>query len=184
MNAAKAACAVLALSVCALSAARADRLAEPVQAEKPRKAEPQPMPKLAAEPELRALIPDRSLEIGLEPFKTLRAEKSTVVLDLRSPAAFKARHIKGSVNLPLGEVTEKTLPKAVPDKSAAVVLVCDDSFFPTRRIAMTLQAEPVLLAAGYKKIYRLNLWQSEGRIVSDGEIEKSVPFEGTEVKKR
>ena len=84
-----------------------------------------------------------------------------VVLDVRSKEGFNARHIKGALNLPVTEMTEHTLPVLIPDKTRVVVLVCDESFFPTRRLSMTLQAWPVLKANGYTNVRRLNLWRPE-----------------------
>lgn len=145
-------------------------------------ADPKPVAGLT-EPQLKKIIPDRSQEIDLKGFLSLQqAKPPAVIIDLRAPESFVAKHIKGSVNMPLTALTETSLPALAPDKNANIVLVCDNSFFPTRRIAMTLQAYPVLVAAGYRHIYRLNLWQSaENHIRSEADIEKAVPFAGTAV---
>ena len=125
--------------------------------------------------------------LTLEDFLALRAaEPSLTVLDVRSPEAFAYQHIAGALNLPVTEMTEHTLPKILPDRSGAVVLVCDHSFFPTRMISMTLQAWPVLRASGYTRVYRLSLWQTDaqnGRMRSAEEIEQAVPMAGTAVNK-
>jgi hypothetical protein len=120
--------------------------------------------------------------LSLEGFRALLAEEpGLAVLDTRAPQVFAYRHIKGSVNLPLTEMTEHTLPALLPDRMRPVVLVCDESFAPTRRISMTLQAWPVLKANGYSRVYRLNLWRpaAEGAPMrGQEEIEKYVAFEG------
>lgn len=126
-----------------------------------------------------ALPLDDARELDLQGFLDLQNEGPVTVLDVRSEKSFAQRHLKGSVNAPLTELTEKTLPALIPDKNMPVVLACDYSFQPVRTIAMTLQAYPVLKAAGYTKIYRLNLWQAaDGKnMLSNEEQEKRLPFE-------
>lgn len=125
----------------------------------------------------------REAALTLEGFVALRAEEpAPVVLDTRSPAAYGYQRIKGSLNLPLTEMTEHTLPALLPDRTRPVVLVCDESFGPTRRLSMTLQAWPVLKANGYTRVYRLNLWRPEAEgapMHGQEEIEKHVPLEGS-----
>jgi rhodanese-related sulfurtransferase len=123
-------------------------------------------------------------ELHLQEFLALRQQGPLVVLDVRDKESFARRHLKGSVNLPLTELTEKTLPAAAPDKNVPVVLVCDYSFMPVRMLAMTLQAYPALKANGYARVHRLNLWQS-GKpgeaMVETAAQEQALAFEGSEV---
>ncbi len=100
--------------------------------------------------------------LTLNGFAALKqSSPDVVVLDVRSKERFAGKYIKDSLNLPVTEMTEHTLPALIPDKTRAVVLVCDESFFPTRLLSMTLQAWPVLKANGYTNVYRLNLWRPE-----------------------
>lgn len=123
--------------------------------------------------------------LTLSDFVALRAaEPSLVVLDIRGAEAYGLRHIKGARSLPLTEMTEHTLPQVLPDKNVPVVLVCEESFAPTRRLSMTLQAWPVLKANGYTRLYRLNLWRpKEGSSVmpTPEDIAREVKFEGSAV---
>lgn len=123
--------------------------------------------------------------LTLDEFTQLRAaEPSLVVLDIRGAAQYSLRHIKGARSLPLTEMTEHTLPQVLPDKNAPVVVVCEESFAPTRRISMTLQAWPVLKANGYMRVYRLNLWRTNdgsNRMLVDADITKQVEFDGSAV---
>ena len=131
----------------------------------------------------QALPDENARELDLEGFAALQQQQGTVVIDVRSKESFDAEHIKGSINAPLTDLTEKTLPALAPDTAAPVVLVCHDSFGPTRRVSATMQAYPVLKAAGYSQIYRLNLWQGRDNTMrSPDDIAKQVPFEGTQVK--
>lgn len=129
-------------------------------------------------------LPETSEELDLAGFLALKDKGAVTVLDVRSAESYARRHLAGSVNAPLTDLTEKNLPALAPDKDAPLVLVCDFSFFPTRMVSMTLQAYPVLKSQGYKNIYRLNLWQGKngGGMVSQEDQEKALAFEGSDVR--
>ena len=139
------------------------------------------MQKLVTPEEFKDSLLDSASELDLEGFVKLKAQGPVVVLDVRSKDSFAARHLKGSVNIPLTDLTETTLPGAAPDKSVPVVIACDYSFFPTRMMSMTLQAYPVLKVNGYQRIYRLNLWASANEMISPTKQEQALEFEGSEV---
>lgn len=128
-------------------------------------------------------LPEKSEELDMPGFLALKEQGAVTVLDVRAKESYDRRHLAGSLNAPLTDLTEKNLPALAPDKEAPVVLVCDYTFFPVRMLAMTLQAYPVLKSQGYKNIYRLNLWQSKngGDMVSQEAQEKALDFDGTEV---
>jgi hypothetical protein len=134
--------------------------------------------------EFKESLPANAEELGLKGFLELREKGPVVVLDVRGTESFERRRLKGSINAPLTDLTEKNLPALAPDKDTPVVLACDYSFYPVRMIAMTLQAYPVLKANGYTHIYRLNLWSSRengGTMISPQEQEKLLEFEGSEI---
>lgn len=130
--------------------------------------------------EFRAALPQKAEELYMEGFLKLKEAGDVVVLDVRSRESFARRHLKGSLNAPLTDLTENNLPQLAPDREAPVVLVCDYSFQPVRMISMTMQAYPVLKASGYNNIYRLNLWHDKdgGEMRSDEAQEKLLEFEG------
>jgi len=171
------------------SAARAQsgesgQVAEPEQTQNTIALDPLGIPlSMSVEEFNRHMEGAREAALTLEGFVALRAaEPAMVVLDTRAPAAYGYQRIKSSLNLPLTEMTEHTLPARLPDRTQPVVLVCDESFGPTRRMSMTLQAWPVLKANGYTRVYRLNLWRPEAEgapMHGQEEIEKHVPLEGT-----
>ena len=113
----------------------------------------------------------RALE---EPVKTATAEdvaqwlseKSAVLVDLRSPADFAARHIDGAVNLPATELTEERAKQLLgASKEARIVVYCDDQLLPTRRIALTTFGAPALRELGYTHLWRLeDLWMRRGEL--------------------
>ena len=143
-----------------------------------------PDQKLMTLDKFKEALPETSEELDLPGFLALKDKGAVTVLDVRSKEAYERRHLAGSLNAPLTDLTEKNLPALAPDKDTPVVLVCDFSFFPTRMISMTFQAYPVLKSQGYNKIYRLNLWQNKkgGEMTSTEAQEKALAFKGTEVK--
>lgn len=122
-------------------------------------------------------------ELNMQEFIALKEKGGVVVLDVRSKESFERRHLKGSINAPLTDLTEKNLPSLLPDKEAQVVLACDYSFMPVRMVAMTIQAYPVLHTNGYKNVHRLNLWRNKpgGQMIDAAEQEKLLEFEGSTV---
>ena len=123
-------------------------------------------------------------ELGLQGLLDLQKAGQVIILDVRSPQSHAMNHIKGSINIPLTDLTERTVTAVIPDKKTPVAVMCDFSLFPTRMLAMTIQAYPVLKAAGYENIYRLNLWQNRdgGSMLTQEDIEKALPFEKQELK--
>lgn len=116
-------------------------------------------------------------ELGIDGFIALRNKSKITILDVRSKESFAKKHIKGSINLPTTDLTEKSLKTLLPDKTKKIVIVCDFSFFPSRMVPMTLQAWPVLRANGYNDLYRLNLWQGASDMISPEQQEKLINFE-------
>jgi rhodanese-related sulfurtransferase len=134
--------------------------------------------------QFKADLPVNNDELHLQGLLDLKKQGPVAVLDVRSKDEFARRHLRGSVNIPLTDLTDKTAPAVAPDKNTPVVLACTYSFEPTRMTAGTIQAYPVLKAAGYTKIYRLNLWETEDhqKMLSSQDEEKALEFEGTDVK--
>ena len=139
---------------------------------------------LSSVDKFKADLPANAEELHMAAFLDLKKQGAVVVLDVRSKESFAQRHLKGSINAPLTDLTEKNLPTLVPDKNTPVVLACDYSFMPTRMLSMTIQAYPVLKSNGYTKIYRLNLWDDRDnhKMIESAEQEKLLDFEGTDVK--
>ncbi len=115
-------------------------------------------------------------EMDYRAFLKMQArENKPVILDVRSEQAFEREHIKGSINLPLTDMTEKTLAEAIPDKTKDIVVVCDFSLYPSRMLPMTMQAYPVLKVNGYEKIHRLNLWKNDPAGKQSGVVFERAP---------
>ncbi len=146
--------------------------------------DPEIMKRLVTPQEFQQAVPQKAEELYMVDFLKLQGQGNVVVLDVRSKESFDRRHLKGSINAPLTELTEKNLPVLVPDKNAHVVLACEYSFGPVRMLSMTMQAYPVLKLNGYTNIYRLNLWGrfGGGDMLGAEEQEKALAFEGSDVK--
>lgn len=141
----------------------------------PTRAEPQ-KPVFTAEDMRKSLIGADSVVLGLTQFLLLQqTNPDHVVLDVRSAERYAEKHIKGAINIPVTELTEKTLAEKIPDVNTPIAIMCDFSLIPSRMVPMTLQAYPVLKAAGYEKIYRLQLWRGE----TPEPFERLIAFEGT-----
>ena len=57
-----------------------------------------------------------------EGVKEFRADKSAVLLDVRSKEEYASGHIPGSINIPLDRIDEAAM--RIPDKKAAVYVYC------------------------------------------------------------
>jgi len=110
--------------------------------------------------------------------------KDVVVLDARSEARFRLRHVKGAVNLPFTEFTATSLARVVPDKDTTILIYCNNNFldspvaFATKMPAASLNLATYtsLKAYGYTNIFEL------GPLLR---IEQTrIPFEGSDVEPR
>ena len=64
-------------------------------------------------------------KVSAEQLLALQAAGKVLLIDLRSPVAFSMQHLKGAVNLPATDLTDKKLHALAPDKSQAIVVYCD-----------------------------------------------------------
>jgi hypothetical protein len=96
-------------------------------------------------------------------FIRLSKELGTVVLDARSREKFELLHIKRAVNLSFPDITVESLNRLLPDKSARVLIYCNNNFknaeepFPTKMPAASLNLSTyvALYAYGYRNVYEL-----------------------------
>lgn len=98
-------------------------------------------------------------------------EQSVLLLDLRGAAEFQSGHLKGAINVPLTELTERHLEQLGIKKDARIVVYCDFQLQPTRRIALTTLGHPSLQQLGFAHVHTLEpLWQSDAcRALPSGE---------------
>jgi hypothetical protein len=111
------------------------------------------------------------------------SEPGVVVLDARSAAKFKLRHLRGAVNLSLPDFTAAELAKFIPSTDTKILIYCNNNFlgsdgaFPSKAPAASLNISTYVNLAtyGYTNVYEL------GPLIN---VKTSkLPFEGDEVSK-
>jgi rhodanese-related sulfurtransferase len=103
------------------------------------------------------VIPQATLE-DAEP---ARSQRSTVVLDVRTPQEFEGGHVPGAVAIPLHVVP---LRLSELDRATSYVVVCESG-------ARSAQATAYLLAQGYdarSMTGGMAAWRATGRAVQTG----------------
>lgn len=96
-------------------------------------------------------------------FIRLSSEPGTVVLDARSREKFAELHVKGAINLPFPDIAIQTLKAAIPDKTARILIYCNNNFanaegpFPAKiaRASLNLSTYIALYSYGYRNVYEL-----------------------------
>jgi rhodanese-related sulfurtransferase len=78
----------------------------------------------------------------------LAANRSAILLDVRTNDEFAAGHIAGAILLPYDEITATTTAKAIPAKDRTVVVYCRSG----RRSAI---AATTLIKLGYAQVFDL-----------------------------
>jgi phage shock protein E len=111
--------------------------------------------------EVEALREGRRLDENQ--FLQMMKEPGVILLDARSPAKFKLRHIQGAVNLSLPDFTESDLARIIPAKHTKVLIYCNNNFegspvsFASKTIgaALNLHTFVALHAYGYTNVFEL-----------------------------
>lgn len=87
-------------------------------------------------------------------------KNGALVVDVRTPAEFSARHLPNAINLPVDQI-ETTFPQRVRDKSQPILLHCHSGM----RSAV---AKKKLNALGYANAFNLGSYSRAERIVKSG----------------
>jgi phage shock protein E len=88
-------------------------------------------------------------------------KSGAIVVDVRTPAEFKASHIPGAINIPLDQI-ESSVPSRLPDRTQPILLHCQAG---TRSAA----AKKTLNAMGYIKAFNLGSYTRAARLVKESE---------------
>jgi hypothetical protein len=96
-------------------------------------------------------------------FLRMSREPGTVVLDARSREKYDLLHVQGAVNLSFPDITVESLKRTLPDKSARILIYCNNNFrnaeeaFPTKMPAASLNLSTyiALYTYGYRNVYEL-----------------------------
>ncbi len=69
----------------------------------------------------------KSRLIDLETFIKMAKEKGVLILDTRSDAMFKNKHIKGAVHLNFSDFTQENLARVIPSMDTKVLIYCNNN---------------------------------------------------------
>ncbi len=90
----------------------------------------------------------------------LNSPEPKVIIDLRGAHSYKSKHLKGAVNVSIEDLTEAKLNELAPNKKTPIIIYCENSFFPTRMIALTTYGYPTLRKFGYENVFEIEpLWR-------------------------
>jgi hypothetical protein len=119
-----------------------------------------------------------------EEFIRMAKEPGTVVFDARSDSKFAMWHIKGAKHLSLPDVTADELAKLVPDKSARILIYCNNNFanepaaLPAKAItaSLNLYTFNTLYSYGYTNVYELGplIDVKKSALTFEGSLQSSV----------
>lgn len=98
-----------------------------------------------------------------EQFIKMSQEPGTIVFDARSDEKYRLLHIKGATHLSLPDLTAGELAKVIPEKTARILIYCNNNFdnspaaFPAKATDASLNIFTFnsLYSYGYKNIYEL-----------------------------
>jgi phage shock protein E len=96
-------------------------------------------------------------------FLRMSAEPGVIILDARSRQKYDELHIKGAINLSFPDITIESLERTIPDKSARILIYCNNNFlnaeqaFPSKMATASLNLSTyiALYTYGYRNIYEL-----------------------------
>jgi phage shock protein E len=96
-------------------------------------------------------------------FLRMSREPGTIVLDARSREKYDLLHVTGAINLSFPDITVESLKRLLPDKSARILIYCNNNFknaekpFPTKApiASLNISTYIALYSYGYRNVYEL-----------------------------
>jgi len=118
--------------------------------------------------EAAGLREDRRL--SEDEFLRMSRAPGTVVLDARSRQKYDELHLRGAVNLSFPDLTAASLEAIIPDKSARILIYCNNNFggapgpFPLKAPAASLNLATyiALYTYGYRNVWELGPYLDVG----------------------
>jgi hypothetical protein len=131
--------------------------------------------------------------VSLNDFIKMSKDPKVIIIDTRSDAMYKSKHMKGAVHLNFSDFTQSNLARIIKSKDTKVLIYCNNNFdndevnFPTKSyvpsaasknekaltLALNIPTYINLYGYGYKNVYELD------ELVSP--TDQRVKFEGTSV---
>jgi len=101
--------------------------------------------------------------ISEDEFIRMSQEPNTIILDARSAAKYDLLHVDGAINLSFPDIDVASLNKTLPDKSARILIYCNNNFssrpdaFPGKiaTASLNLSTYIALYNYGYRNVYEL-----------------------------
>ena len=98
-----------------------------------------------------------------EEFLRMSREPGTLILDARSRDMYDLMHVEGAINLPFPDISIASLETMLPDKSARILIYCNNNFeneeraFPSKMptASLNLSTYTALYNYGYRNVYEL-----------------------------
>ncbi len=102
--------------------------------------------------------------ITLEVFLAYMKDDNTILLDTRSEAAYKKKHLKGATHINFSDFTKEELTKHIPSKNTRILIYCNNNIdgdlvhFASKKAPLALNIPTFinLYGYGYKNIYELS----------------------------
>ncbi len=66
--------------------------------------------------------------ISLDKFLTMSKQDNVVILDTRSTARYRRKHLKGAIHLGFSDFTQQALQQLIPDKNTKILIYCNNNF--------------------------------------------------------
>ena len=101
--------------------------------------------------------------VSEDEFIRLSQEPGTMVLDTRSRAKYDLLHVSGAINLSFPDIDIESLQKTLPDKTARVLIYCNNNFAGNQAAfaskapsaSLNLSTYVALYNYGYRNVYEL-----------------------------
>lgn len=102
--------------------------------------------------------------IPVDLFLEYLKDENTILLDTRSEAAYKKKHLKGATHINFSDFTEGKLAKQIPSKQTRILIYCNNNIdgdpinFASKMAPLALNIPTFinLYGYGYKNIYELS----------------------------
>ncbi|MBL0147003.1 MAG: rhodanese-like domain-containing protein [Chitinophagaceae bacterium] len=66
--------------------------------------------------------------INVDEFIKMSKEKGTIILDTRSDAMYKGKHVKGAIHLDFTDFTAANLSQLIPNNTTRILIYCNNNF--------------------------------------------------------
>jgi len=104
-----------------------------------------------------------SHRLSEDEFIRMSREPGTLILDARSRESYQMFHVKGAINLSFPDIAVASLQQALPDKTARILLYCNNNFvnadwaFPVKAASASLNIATyiTLYDYGYRNVFEL-----------------------------